>query len=1056
MRRLLLPAALVVVFLFVWMAGTGVAAANVLLGNSSVASSKDNDAAGLAEAFNFSAGASGTAQTVAVYVDSGSSATGLVVGLYADGGGHPGSLLASGSDSAPAAGQWNAVTLDSTPTLSSGTSYWLAFVGTGGQLNFRDENPGAGRCSENSPQSNLTSLPSSWAAGPGFATCSLSADVNGTASPTAPPTTPSNLLPIAPLNIGLPGISGTARQGQTLTASNGSWSNSPGSYAYQWQDCDSSGSNCTNISGATSSSYTLASGDIGYTVRSVVTATNGAGSASAVSAATAPVTSPPGPPASFGSSPAGPVTGQSVHFDGTASTCAAAPCSYTWADDPPSGGSWPLGSGQSLDFTFKNVGTKYVTLTVTDALSQTATVEHDVVVTSAAAPSNPPPSAPSNIGLPGISGTARQGQTLTASNGSWSNSPGSYAYQWQDCDSSGSNCTNISGATSSSYTLVSGDVGDTLRAVVSATNAGGSASATSAQTPVVAAAPAPAPSNTALPAISGTAQQGQTLTASNGSWSNSPGSYAYQWQGCDSSGNTCTSISGATGSSYTLAASDVGHTARAVVTATNAGGSNSATSAATAVIAANVTGSPSNTALPTISGTATQAQTLSSTNGSWTGSPTSYAYQWRQCDSSGNTCTSISGATGSSYTLAASDVGHTARAVVTATNAGGSNSATSAATGVVSAASSGSCNLNATPSSFGSQVSAASAGQTICLASGDYGTWAGTNKAITVKAAAGATPTMNDNFGSGASGFTLDGMTGMSGTISGAAHDITIQNSSFNGEQDVLMDQMQNANIVFNGDTFNNFVGTARLWTQNYNASGGSGATPSGVIVEHSAFTGTTSGGADGVRCDGASIQILDNSFSGINDASNGGNHGDPIQIYGGTHCIIKGNYFHGMVNSATCSLGEWDGGDHNVFENNVVDTGGCYEAVGILADQGSLVDHNTFITPAGGCFANPQSQCGSAAVGAKSGQSSSGTVYRDNVMTGFGNGNGGVNASYSENHNLCTSSCGGGSGDIIGAATLAGGAQPTTHDGFLLSGSSLGRSAASDGTNIGVYATGS
>ena len=47
-----------------------------------------------------------------------------------------------------------------------------------------------------------------------------------------------------------------------------------------------------------------------------------------------------------------------------------APCSYVWADQPPSGGSWPLGSGQTLDFTFTGVGTKYVTLTVTDALNR--------------------------------------------------------------------------------------------------------------------------------------------------------------------------------------------------------------------------------------------------------------------------------------------------------------------------------------------------------------------------------------------------------------------------------------------------------------------------------------------------------------------------------------------------------------------------------------------------------------------------------------------------------------------------------------------------------------
>jgi hypothetical protein len=197
----------------------------------------------------------------------------------------------------------------------------------------------------------------------------------------------------------------------------------------------------------------------------------------------------------------------------------------------------------------------------------------------------PPPSPPVNTALPVISGAAQQGQRLSTSNGSWTNSPTAYAYQWQDCDASGANCTSITGATTGSYTLASGDVGHTVRVVVMASNAGGQGVATSAQSASVTAPAATAPSNTGLPTISGTAQAGQPLTTSNGAWTGSPTSFAYQWQRCNPSANSCQNV-GANASSYSLGPSDVGSVSRVIVTASNAAGSSPATSAATAVVAA--------------------------------------------------------------------------------------------------------------------------------------------------------------------------------------------------------------------------------------------------------------------------------------------------------------------------------------------------------------------------------------------------------------------------------------------------------------------------------------
>ncbi len=95
---------------------------------------------------------------------------------------------------------------------------------------------------------------------------------------------------------------------------------------------------------------------------------------------------------------------------------------------------------------------------------------------------------------------------------------------------------------------------------------------------------------------------------------------------------------------------------------------------------------PANTATPTISGTPQEGSTLKASTGTWSGSPTSYAYAWSRCDRNGDGCAVIAGATGSTYTLGAADVDHALRVTVTAKNADGSGQATSAPTAVVSSA----------------------------------------------------------------------------------------------------------------------------------------------------------------------------------------------------------------------------------------------------------------------------------------------------------------------------------------------------------------------------------
>ena len=206
-----------------------------------------------------------------------------------------------------------------------------------------------------------------------------------------------------PENTAPPTIGGTPREGSTLTATRGSWTNNPTSFTFKWQRCTTDGAGCVDIATANTNTYTLTGADVGRTVRVVVTAANADGRDVAPSAPTEVIASDNGP---------------------------------------------------------------------------------------------------RNTARPAVTGDATVGEELSVSPGTWVPRPASFTYQWQRCDTDGTNCLNIAGATGRTYGVRAIDIGNRLRALVTArTSAGERATATSNTSPVVQGIDVPPPAVNRAPTI---------------------------------------------------------------------------------------------------------------------------------------------------------------------------------------------------------------------------------------------------------------------------------------------------------------------------------------------------------------------------------------------------------------------------------------------------------------------------------------------------------------------------------------------------------------------------
>src|SRR5712692_7629535 len=294
----------------------------------------------------------------------------------------------------------------------------------------------------------------------------------------------------SPVNTVAPVVVSTAQFGHQVGAWTGKWTGSPTSFSYQWSRCDSSGANCTPIVGATRSTYAvLANADVGSRLKVSVTASNSLGTAAMSSAASPAVQAAAASSWSVSSTildgttisgqvlwqappslPSTSVNNVQFYIDGgLKATDFSSPYNY--------------GSTGSLDTTTLSQGPHVLALRGVD----TAAPPSNAYYSAAVIVCNPP----KNNGLPGISGTVKEGKTLTTSNGSWTLSPTSFAYQWNRCDSSGANCAAIAGPTANAYVLVEADVGSTIRSAVTATTQCGSSTAALSNPTAVVQATAP-------------------------------------------------------------------------------------------------------------------------------------------------------------------------------------------------------------------------------------------------------------------------------------------------------------------------------------------------------------------------------------------------------------------------------------------------------------------------------------------------------------------------------------------------------------------------------------
>ena len=458
-------------------------------------------------------------------------------------------------------------------------------------------------------------------------------------------------------NIAAPIVRGNFVVGQTLEATDGTWS-SP--YAivlgFQWRR-----DGVAITSNGVSSTYTLVNADIGTVITVTVTASTPQGSLA--------VTSPARGSVIAVNNSVLPTISGTLRVGGTLTVAQG-----TWLGTTTITQQWQSSSDGAVWNAI--TGATSLTYVLTSAESGlyiraqvfgNRTIGSTVyqITANSAATAVVPASNVTNSVLPVISGNLLSGQTLTTTNGTWSTS-GTFTYQWQS-SSNGTTWSNISSATASTFVLTGSETSQYVRVQVTNSISSGTISGTAFS---VATVKIGAPYNTALPTISGTLRIGSTQTITTGTWGNTPTSYAYQWQS-STNGISWINIGGWSTSTYLPTFDICNAKIRVIVAAVNA------TDTAT-VTSASIEGFLPPTAptiLPFLTDTNTVGSTFTVTPGTWPSTTSGQTYQWERSADGGASWANISGATGLTYLTVAGDAGYRIRVRETLTTNTGSSSA---------------------------------------------------------------------------------------------------------------------------------------------------------------------------------------------------------------------------------------------------------------------------------------------------------------------------------------------------------------------------------------------